>query len=777
MLIFGSACAGTLAEDFAHPPLARGALAWWHWCDGNVSKAGITRDLEAMKRAGLAGATVFHGCFGPRNQLQTSFVYHSENWWDHLAFASREAKRLGLVLGMQNCPGYSASGGPWITPELAMKKLVCSTNGVAPEKKLGFYREIATVVTNGVAYRIGYTCTGKTTHPAPKCGAVPLEADKLSLRAMSVHWDNVFNEMPRRLALGKPGFSHVFMDSYEAQSCDWTDGFELKFRARRGYDPIPLLPILFGAEIGTKKERERFRADMRRTVEDLFDTCHFETFYRRAHAVGLEVHLEPYGNGPFDTRRATAWCDVPYATFWATPTFWQKSDRTFGADASRMADLARSYGRQIVGCESFTCMPQDDMWTFSPRRMKRALDATYARGVNLIALHHWVHQQLDPAIVRPGFSMSYWGVHFGQCQPWFELGLDFYRYMGRCQALLQRGGRADESVRILAGGEDGHAFAVQRREGDICFAFVCNTTAQRNDVKVALRNPCAAEAQVWFPATGRRFAYPASATASEGPCTRLTLPLAPLESAFVVFAHAEGALPELDLVDGQWRRGEERPVTGLTLSIAGRTFDHAEGKSWTAFAEPDVRFYSGEAVYTAVIELERTPSPDAYLDLGAVRDVADVTVNGHRAGAAWYEPFRVFAGSWLRPGRNTLEIRVANGWANRLIGDAALPRDYELGERKTFADFGGVTRSPIGAGVKRLPDWAFGKAPRTSGRTTFCTWDYYPDGGQLQSAGLLGPVRLVFGVCPRSDSFSGACPRLRPETRRLGNELVPKASR
>ena len=105
--------AGTLTEDFERPPASRGAFARWHWCDGNVSKVGITRDLEAMKRAGLAGATVFHGRFGPRNQLQESFDYHSESWWEHLAFASREAQRLGLQLGMQNCPGYSASGGPW----------------------------------------------------------------------------------------------------------------------------------------------------------------------------------------------------------------------------------------------------------------------------------------------------------------------------------------------------------------------------------------------------------------------------------------------------------------------------------------------------------------------------------------------------------------------------------------------------------------------------------------------------------------------------------------
>ena len=50
---------GTLDEDFANPPQKAGVHAWWHWVGYNVSKAGITRDLEAMKSAGLGGATIF----------------------------------------------------------------------------------------------------------------------------------------------------------------------------------------------------------------------------------------------------------------------------------------------------------------------------------------------------------------------------------------------------------------------------------------------------------------------------------------------------------------------------------------------------------------------------------------------------------------------------------------------------------------------------------------------------------------------------------------------
>ena len=58
------------------------------------------------------------------------------------------------------------------------------------------------------------------------------------------------------------------------------------------------------------------------------------------------------------------------------------------------------------------------------------------------------------------------------------------------------------------------------------------------------------------------------------------------------------------------------------------------------------------------------------VDLGAIGDVAEILVNGQLAGTAWHAPFRVDIGRFMKPGPNDLEIRVANLWVNRLIGDA-----------------------------------------------------------------------------------------------------------
>ena len=123
---------GNFAEDFANPPQKAGVHAWWHWVGYNVSKAGITRDLEAMKSAGLGGATIFtvashSGRWNGEamtNQFCVGMSYMNDVWWDHVKFAAEEAARLGLEVGMHNCPGYSVSGGTWIDPEHAMKELV-----------------------------------------------------------------------------------------------------------------------------------------------------------------------------------------------------------------------------------------------------------------------------------------------------------------------------------------------------------------------------------------------------------------------------------------------------------------------------------------------------------------------------------------------------------------------------------------------------------------------------------------------------------------------------
>ncbi len=121
--------ADPLAKGFADPPNSAKPRVWWHWLNGNISKEGITLDLEWMKRVGIGGAESFQGFLGPMGPgkaVDKQLPYMSDGWQDAVHHAAAEADRLGLELGIAASPGWSETGGPWVKPAKAMKKFVWS---------------------------------------------------------------------------------------------------------------------------------------------------------------------------------------------------------------------------------------------------------------------------------------------------------------------------------------------------------------------------------------------------------------------------------------------------------------------------------------------------------------------------------------------------------------------------------------------------------------------------------------------------------------------------
>src|SRR3954468_20679729 len=122
-----------LEESFIRPPDPAKPCAIWFWMNGNVTKEGITLDLEAMKRVGIGGIFNFDvGTDIPKGPVE----YLSEQWLELKRYALEQADQLGLEFTMHNCPGWSASGGPWITPELAMKQITWSEAYVSGGKQI-----------------------------------------------------------------------------------------------------------------------------------------------------------------------------------------------------------------------------------------------------------------------------------------------------------------------------------------------------------------------------------------------------------------------------------------------------------------------------------------------------------------------------------------------------------------------------------------------------------------------------------------------------------------
>ncbi|HWB82902.1 MAG TPA: glycosyl hydrolase [Bryobacteraceae bacterium] len=148
-----TAGAVSLEEAFRNPPQWARPKTWWHWMNGNITAEGITLDLEAMKQIGLAGFQCFNvGSRTPKGPVE----YFSPEWFRLTEHAIRETDRLGLDFGMHNCPGWSSSAGPWITPELSMQQLVWSEAFVSggktidltlpqPYSKLDYYRDAMVV--------------------------------------------------------------------------------------------------------------------------------------------------------------------------------------------------------------------------------------------------------------------------------------------------------------------------------------------------------------------------------------------------------------------------------------------------------------------------------------------------------------------------------------------------------------------------------------------------------------------------------------------------------
>jgi hypothetical protein len=115
-----------LAAAFRNPPDSAKPRVWWHWMNGNVTKEGIQADLEWMKRVGIGGFQNFDAGLQMPQIVEKRIVFGTPEWKDAFRYATTLADSLGLEMGVAASPGWSESGGPWVTPAQAMKKYVWS---------------------------------------------------------------------------------------------------------------------------------------------------------------------------------------------------------------------------------------------------------------------------------------------------------------------------------------------------------------------------------------------------------------------------------------------------------------------------------------------------------------------------------------------------------------------------------------------------------------------------------------------------------------------------
>ncbi|MDB5267031.1 MAG: glycoside hydrolase [Hymenobacter sp.] len=213
--------------------------------------------------------------------------------------------------------------------------------------------------------------------------------------------------------------------------------------------------------------------------------------------------------------------------------------------------------------------------------------------------------------------------------------------------------------------------------------------------------------QLWHPETGKMEA--ASYTIANG-LTKVTLPLAPNDAVFVVFRNA-ATKPSFTVPVATEQKlaafAEDWQVAFQPNRGAPASASFTKLASYTENSTAGIKYFSGTAIYTKTITAPARwfgSNGQLWLDLGEVKNLAEVVVNGQPLGVVWKKPFRVDVTNALKPGNNQVEIKVTSLWVNRLVGDAQ---------------------------------------PGVTGKITYTSLLFYQADAKLLPSGLLGPVVLL----------------------------------
>jgi hypothetical protein len=486
----------TLEAGFKTPPNAAKARTWWHWISGNVSKSGITKDLEAMKNVGIQEAQLFNVHLGfPKGGI----TYLSEEWLDLFHFAATEAKRLDLELAFHNSAGWSSSGGPWVTEENAMQTVVSSeliVNGgrllkkalPKPKTKFTYYQDIAvlafpkpkaSVKVDGLDYKI--LSDRIRNHLLPDTKAISKDAivkkegiidisSKLSEEGI-LEWEAPEGEWVI-LRIG-----HTPNGAKNRPAVDGGHGLEVDKMSKKALDAYwkaGVQPIL-------NKLGDLVGETVTNCLIDSYEvgaqnwTTGFEQQFKKRRGYDMTPYLATLAGYYVDSGEVTerfqwdfrrtigdAMAENYYGHFaelchknklkFSVEPYWGPFDNMqVGAkgdivmcefwsggypffDSSKfVSSIAHLNGSSIVGAESFTGIGG---WDKHPATIKSIGDKAWAEGITRFIFHTYVHQPWD---VAPGMALSYHGFDFNRLNTWWSQSKSYLDYLAKSQYLLQQG--------------------------------------------------------------------------------------------------------------------------------------------------------------------------------------------------------------------------------------------------------------------------------------------------------------------------------------------------
>ena len=501
----------SLDAGFLNPPERAKPHTWWHWNNGNISKEGITADLEAMKRIGLGGAQIFNVEQGvPAGKVP----FMSPQWQEAIAHACKEAKRLGLELCIHNGAGWSSSGGPWVKPEDSMQAITWSETNISgngqvtmnlpkPPTKLGFYRDIAVFAIkkpSNSAFRIqnirAKAAFDRGDRIAPNSSGIPGDAatpmseikmlpmgpnGRITWTPPSGDWTIIRMGYTPTGAENEPAPQAGLGPEVDKLSREALDHFFGGMMASAIKDNGPIgkyglmNALIDSYEVGSQNWTPKFREEFkkRRGYDPLP--------YLPAMTGRVIQNGEVTERFLWDVRRTV--CDLFADNYFGyMKELCHKNGLLFSTEGygngsfdnlqiSGIPDIpmgefwvgggtqetlkmtssaAHTNGKPIVGAESFTADTAFSKYLMDPYSLKALGDRAFSLGVNRYIFHRYAHQ---PWLnLAPGMTMGPWGINFERTITWWDQGAAWIKYITRSQFLLQSG-RFVADVAVFTGEE------------------------------------------------------------------------------------------------------------------------------------------------------------------------------------------------------------------------------------------------------------------------------------------------------------------------------------
>ncbi|MCP4454293.1 MAG: hypothetical protein GY809_22770, partial [Planctomycetes bacterium] len=401
---------GPTRAGFQNPPLDARPGAFWAWLEGHVSLDRITYELEEMKAKGMAGADIWdvHAYINPEGMIPAGPTFLGDESIKAIAHTLREAKRLGLTMGMVAASGWNA-GGTWVKPADAGMGLFHSQVSVegpiqfsktlpfpevpkdCPKDAEGHPLYSRDVVVLAVPQTEDQTLqsTKSVLDLTPYCD----EKGRLTWDVPAGKWtilrfimsNTGYQLIAQSLNSGGPmidflnpestrmHFSHIMarleselgdlndfpMDHLEVDSMElghhtiWTEQIIKRFKTDYGYDPLKYLPLLKGWKTKDANVTQRFLYDWKKLISDVFIDNHYRTGSECLREYGVKLCAEAGGPGapiwdscPVDSLKALGAVDILRGEFWPKMrNIWLVKE---------ISSAAHIYGKTIVDAESFT---------------------------------------------------------------------------------------------------------------------------------------------------------------------------------------------------------------------------------------------------------------------------------------------------------------------------------------------------------------------------------------------------------------------------------------